>query len=291
MKKIYLSIAILLVLCLQSKNLLSQNISISQYEDSIRSVIAKMMLAKNDSERFELNNLVDKMFGEVLKDENTFSYPFEKVKNISRLGSEDGMVKLYNWNLPLENGEYRYYAYIQHFDKKHHIELYRLEDKSETIKNPEFIQLSENNWYGALYYKLLTKSSGKTIYYTLLGWDGNNNFTNKKIVETFFFQGKKLILGPPIYKMEQKIQNLLIFEFGEQVKMMLRNDEKLDMIVFDHLAPSQKKFEGQYMYYGPDMSQDGIQFKNGFWEYKANLDLRNVDTPIEKPVIKSDKLK
>jgi hypothetical protein len=287
MKKTHTISIIIVILSLFAIKLQSQNLNIAQSEKEIKSMIGELILAKTDSQRLELNNRIDKLFGELLKDKNTFNYPFDSLKNISKLKSEDGLVRIYNWNIPLDDGGFRYYAYIQHIDKKKKMDLFRLEDKSETIKNPEFAQLSDKNWYGALYYKILINTSGKETYYSLLGWDGNNNFTNKKMVESFYVQGKKLIFGPPIFKMEKAVQNRLIFEFGEQVKMMLRYDENIKMIVFDHLAPAQKKFEGQFMYYGPDLSQDGIKFNDGLWEYKPNLDLRNMEESTGKSLEKS----
>ena len=45
--------------------------------------------------------------------------------------------------------------------------------------------------------------------------------------------------------------------------MMLRYDDKLKMIVFDHLSPSKPSYEGKYQYYGPDFSYDGLIFEKG----------------------------
>jgi hypothetical protein len=281
------ALILILLMSLLSNVLYSQTLSVKQYEDSLASVFSKLVNAGTDKERFELNGWIDKMFNQVLKDKNSIRYSFDKLNKISKLSSDDGLVKLFNWNIQLENGDFIYFCYVQHFDKQNNIELYRLEDKSASIKNPEFTELSEKNWFGALYYKIISNSSGKSLMYTLLGWDGNDNFTNKKLIETFTFSDKKLVFGPPVFKIDQKIQNRMIFEYGEQVKMMLRYDDKLGMVVFDHLAPSHTKFEGQYMYYGPDMSQDGIQFKDGLWEFKANLDLRNMDPPTGKSIEKS----
>jgi hypothetical protein len=265
----------------------AQEMSIVQYEDSIQGVFARLVQAKSDEERLGMNSSIDKMFGQILKSEESFSYPFEKLLNVSKLSSADGMVRLINWNLNAGDGSFTYFAYLQFFDKKKGLILFRLEDKSENIENPENMELSEKNWFGALYYKILTNQAGKNTYYTLLGWDGHNDFTNRKLVETFYISGKKIVFGPAIFKMDKSVKNRLIFEYAEQARMMLRYDEKLKMIVFDHLAPSQKKFEGQYMFYGPDMSHDGLQFKDGFWEFKANLDLRNIEDPKVKNFEKS----
>ncbi|NJK97401.1 MAG: hypothetical protein HC905_23045 [Bacteroidales bacterium] len=47
--------------------------------------------------------------------------------------------------------------------------------------------------------------------------------------------------------------------------MMLNYDEMLKSIVFDHLAPSESRYTGQYEFYGPDFSFDGLIFKENQW--------------------------
>ena len=37
--------------------------------------------------------------------------------------------------------------------------------------------LTNKSWYGALYYKIIHSKKLGSNYYTLLGWDGNNNLT------------------------------------------------------------------------------------------------------------------
>ena len=47
-----------------------------------------------------------------------------------------------------------------------------------------------------------------------------------------------------------------------------------DMIVFDHLSPSREDLEGQYQFYGPDFSYDGLRWKDCGWVLIEDLDLR-----------------
>ena len=252
-------------------------LSVKQYENSIQLAFQKLVASRTDEERQTYNREIVSLFDEVLAEKESFNHPFDSLKKVSKLIAADSLVRVISWNLPRQNGGYEYFAYIQRLDKKRKkVKLFKLKDTSESIEQPELKKLSDKNWYGALYYHIKTTSDTKNTYYTLLGWDGNNNFTNKKVVECFYIDGNKLIMGPPIFKMEKGVKNRLVFEFAKQVKMMLRYDEKINMIVYDHLAPSHKKFAGQYMYYGPDMSQDGIQFIQGFWVVKPNLDLRNM---------------
>jgi hypothetical protein len=289
MRKLFFQYILCLIFLTGSLILRSQNsISFLQYEDSIHSLLTKIADTPDDSTRIEINNKVINLFNEVLTNNNSFNYAFEKIKNISNLRTDDGLVRLLNWNLPLQNGEFIYFCFIQQMNnKKKEIKLYQLKDQSLSIENPNFATCSEKNWYGALYYKILTKKHQNTTYYTLLGWDGNNNYTNKKLIDNFYFEDEKLVFGKAIFKMEKNTQNRLIFEYAEQAKMMLRYDEKLDLIVWDHLAPSQPNFVGQFMYYGPDLSQDGLKFTDGYWMLKPNIDIRNMQKSTGKSIKKS----
>ncbi len=283
----FLISVIIIIFCFETISSQEKSL-IKQYEDSIQFAFHQLILAKNDEARQMVNDEIIKFFDAALARKESFEYRFDSLKNVSKLVASDDLVRVISWNLPKQNGEYEYFAYIQQLDKKRtKLKLYKLLDGSDKIKNPEFEKLNEKKWYGALYYHIETTIAGKKTYYTLLGWDGNNNFTNKKVVECFYIDGNKLILGPPIFKMGQDVKNRLVFEFAKQVKMMLRYDKKIKMIVYDHLAPSHKKFTGQYMYYGPDLSQDGIQFIDGYWVLKPNLDLRNMEEPTGKSIKKS----
>jgi len=286
MNRILIVFIILCTFC--QTNTAQQKLTLQQYEDSIQNQFDQLLTLQNDTLNSEINKKVIQLFKEVLSNSNSFTYAFEKLKNISKLNAADGNIRIINWNLPLQNGEFQYFGFIQHFDNiKKEVKLYELTDKSGTIKEPATALLTDNNWFGALYYKILTTKWNKTVYYTLLGWDGNNNFTNKKIIDLFYIKDNKVVFGPPIFKMEKGIQNRLIFEYSKQAKMMLKYDEKLDIIVWDHLAPSQPNFVGQYMYYGPDLSQDGVQFIDGYWVLKPNLDLRNMEKSTGKSIKKS----
>ena len=282
MKNVFLIFSLFLAL-----NISAQNNTIGEQTDSIAKLFDAIVKTQNDKEKIAYNNIVISRFRELLQIPETFDYSFLELKFVSKLVSDDGHIKIYTWNIPYQNGEFEYFGFVQ-VKTGNNIQLHELKDKSKKIKNPENKTLEADNWYGALYYKLLTNTySGKT-YYTLLGWDGNDNFTNKKIIDILTVKSKKLQFGSPIIKTGKDIiKKRLIFEYAEQAKMMLRYDTKIKMIVFDHLAPESRKFKGQYMYYGPDLSQDGLAFENGFWVLKENLDLRNPDDNKNKKPIKT----
>jgi hypothetical protein len=191
--------SLMIVLCFETIFSQEKN-SIKQYEDSIQFAFQQLIMAKNDEARQMVNNEIISFFDVVLDQRESFEYRFDSLKNVSKLYAADSLVRVISWNLPRQSGEYEYFAYIQHLDKKRKkMKQFKLIDASDKVENPEFEKLTEKNWYGALYYHIETTTAGKNTYYTLLGWDGNNNFTNKKVVECFYIDGNKLVLGPPVF--------------------------------------------------------------------------------------------
>ncbi len=266
---------------------IGQNNDISIQEDSIQALFGKIILAKTDSEKLSYNSKITEIFENILQKATSFEYHLGKLKYVSKLSSDDKLIRVITWNIPYTNGTYEYFGFILLKLKNNNVTVFKLNDHSAKITDAQTETLSPSNWYGALYYKILTNTYKNKTYYTLLGWDGNDNFTNKKIIETIEIKRKKVSFGVPILKLRNKTQHRIIFEYAKQAKMMLRYDEKQKMIVFDHLAPSLKKFKGQYIYYGPDLSQDGFEFIEGFWVLKENLDLRNEKENTNKKPIKT----
>jgi len=277
-------IKLIIIFILANFSLIGQINEFKAQEDSIQKLFNKIISTKNDSEKLKFNNEIENTFNQILKKKNSFDFAFGKLKHVSKLSSGDELVRIFTWNLPFTDGTFKYYGFIQLKSKNNSISLIKLTDKSKEVTSPEQTIFNNTNWYGALYYKILTNTYKNKTYYTLLGWDGNDNFTNKKLIDVLIIKRKKAQFGSAIFKMENKMQHRIIFEYSQQAKMMLSFDKKQNMIVFDHLAPSLKKFKDQYMYYGPDLSQDGLVFIEGNWVLKQNLDLRNQKQENNKPI-------
>lgn len=264
----------------------AQSHNFNQVEDSIQSLFSKIIETKDDAKKLEYNKEIGNYLERALAKKTSFEYPFNKLQYISKLASADGKTRIFTWDIPFDDGTYRYFGFIQ-IKSKNNISLAKLSDKSARTKKTKQAVLSNTEWYGALYYKILTNTYKNKTYYTLLGWDGNDNFTNKKIIEILTIKRKKPQFGAKLFKMQNTTQARVVFEYAKQAKMMLNYDDELKLIVFDHLAPSLKKFKDQYMYYGPDLSQDGLQFIDGYWILKENIDLRNKDNKSGKKPIKT----
>jgi hypothetical protein len=164
--------------------------------------------------------------------------------------------------------------------KQKMVKLFELKDSSDNITNPEERILNKDKWYGALYYKILKNIIKDKPYYTLLALQYHNYFITRKIIDVFSFDlSGNLQFGAPIFQTDTKIKKRLVFEYSAKSGMNLKYDEKLQMIIFDHLAPRESKYVGLYEYYGPDLSFDGLKFQKDRWVLISNLDLRRPDQP------------
>ncbi len=155
------------------------------------------------------------------------------------------------------------------------INVITLHDRTAEIKAPERSRVSSDKWYGALYTDLIETRYKDKTFYTLLGFKSNDGLVKTRLIDVLTFSGKKAFFGAPQFKQERKTLYRHIFNYSAGANMMLRYDEKLKLIVFDHVAPSEPFFTGQYQYYGPDFSYDSYRFEKGDWLLETDIDLRN----------------
>lgn len=218
-------------------------------------------------------------FFDLLANPETYNYPFDSIKTISKLKSPDGKMRIYTWILPSRSdGTYKYYGVVQRLNAKtKEVKLIGLIDVQTPVEEAEMAELKAENWFGTVYYEIIEKKVGKSTYYFLLGWHGNNRSTTMKVIDVIYFDfWDNLTFGAPLFMDEsKKIKNRLIFEYSAEVVMSLKYEKKKKQIVFDHLSPSSPSLKGQYQHYGPDFTYDGLYFKKGIWNYKKNLDMRN----------------
>ena len=195
---------------------------------------------------------------------------------IGQISSEDDAVRLVNWNILRADGTAGYHCVVLHRDAKGMVQATVLRDTTDlSDDNMEGRKLMPDAWYGALYYRVVTEKYKKRQHYLLIGWDGKGNFSNRKVVDVLSFMKGKAILGEPVIRFEKKLRHRLVFEYAEDVTMFLNFDERLGMVVMDHLAPKEPYLKGNYQFYGPDMSHDGLRFEEGKWLYEPDIDVRN----------------
>jgi hypothetical protein len=225
----------------------------------------------------ELNSQILDELELILKDPQSFEYHFDSLRWTGRIYSPDMKLRFITWNIPASNGTHTYYGFLQYYPKKDHsCMVFRLNDKSREISQPETEILSPEKWWGALYYQVLVNKYKGEPLYTVIGLDMNDMYSNKKIIDVLTFKDKNVpVFGRPVFRSERKLKNRVIFEFAEDVVMIVRYNEKNKMIVFDHLSPIDPALRNNPRYYAPDSSYDGFRFRKGVWEFIPDIDVRN----------------
>ena len=250
--------------------------SIESQTDSLVSHFQILKTKKLDTDIKYISSQIDSLFVILLSNETSFEDSLTKLNKFSSiLLSEDKKLRIITWNTYNSLGEYLYFGYIQFFsedDNKFH--FVKLIDESMNIINAQNSNLDANKWFGCLYYQIITTNYKKNKYYTLLGWDGNNFTTKKRIIEVITINNSNPKFGYN-FKLGNQKSERLIFEFNRQVTMTLKWNKKNKMIIWDHLSPISPKYEGMPEYYGPDFTQDALKFKKGKWLFLEDINIKN----------------
>jgi len=233
-----------------------------------------MRKCSNDEDRKVANDKFKKKLKSFLKTKKSNKYIIH-IKGLSRLVAKDNRVFVYSWNLQNDDGSFTYYGFVHFREKWRKYKVIELIDNSAMISNPETQILKAKNWYGALYYDIVYTKYKRKRTYTLLGWDGNDYFTTKKIIDVLTIEKNKPVFGSIILQNDKKMQSRIIIEYAEAVKATLRYDKEYKMIVWDHLSPSKKELKGQFQYYGPDFTYDGLFFNKGKWDFYSDVKVKN----------------
>lgn len=214
-----------------------------------------------------------------LKQKDAFDFRFDLGKNLSDIVSADKKVRIISWTLPPHFGVYRCYGFVLYKNPKTKTtSVFKLKAGEEQTENIERKSVNHLNWQSCVYYNLIQKKSKGKMYYTLLGWNGNDGITTKKMIDILSFSSKgEPVFGSPIFLMKKQKWSRIIFEYSPQAIMQLNYDEQKKMIVFDHLAPNDPMNTGRFQYYGPDFSVDGLKWKKGMWQLQEDLDAKNKD--------------
>jgi hypothetical protein len=263
-------IILLFTLLIASLNLFSQ-INLKQKEQELVVLIDSIKKVSTDEEKFLLSDAIALELETILADEQSFSYPFDSLKLISKIIAPDNTWRMFNWHIEDEKKQQKYWAIIQ-YKYQNTYRVVNLIDAAEDLKNPETKILKAPQWYGAHYFKVFMLEKNK---YYLLGYNGKSTIISQKIIEVMSFDNKgNIIFGDDVFVVEKGNPKRIIFEYSREVSMSLKYHDKYKTIVFDHLSPREPHLVNLKQYYGPDLSYDAFQYKKGKWELLQNVDVR-----------------
>lgn len=256
--------------------------SLKEYEQQLQAIAPKMLSDSTEELRYEAHTAFQEVWELILDDPKSIKYNFDSLTTFPILDSKDGKLRIINWMVPKDNGTSEYFAIAQYFDSGKRYKVDYLEAITSEIRQPESYVTKDKEWIGALYYQISSFKRGKRTYYLLMGWDGNDDKSNRKIAEVVSISSK-LRFGAPVFRKGKKKMQRFILQYNKEASVSMKYYPKEERILFSHLIPINPNFEGLYDYYVSDGGQDEFVLKNGVFHYKSNAEItQKVDVPNRK---------
>jgi hypothetical protein len=260
---------------LLSLSCFSQVESLSKLETDMVEQMRLIGETKTNVERAAASDSLRVLMIEALNSEGCFEYTFDQLTHMGVLTSPDGRFRLFNWNVPKEDRSFDYHCFILTQDEKLGIyDWYELVQAKREINKVENKYLDTDNWLGALYYEIIMTGTSKKPSYTLLGWDGKDKLTTRKVIDVLTLEKNGPRLGAPIFKTEMGTNKRHLLEYADDAKVSLKWHAKQKRIVFDHLAPLDPMMYGVKAYYIPDGTFDALNLVRGKWVFEENIEAR-----------------
>ena len=224
---------------------------------------------------------------EALKVKGSFEYPFDSL-NISILKPADNSFRIFTWQLRWGNGLFRQYGAIQ-MNAQDQLKLYPLFDYSDSLATPETPMLGSETWYGAIYYNIYPfKLKGKS-YYLLFGFDQNDLWSSKKLIDVLHFEKEKPVFGAPVFKFEDTLgneilKNRFLLEYKKDAGVSLNYSEAEKMIIYDHLVAPEERLADLKFTYIPDGTYEGFKLKKGKWLHLDKIKTININKNDSPPM-------
>lgn len=228
-----------------------------------------------------------------LKTENSFQYPFERMRTVSIQYPADSTFRIFTWQLYVDENEYRYYGAIQLNTPQ--LKLIPLVDRSFTVQSEEYDTLQPDQWYGALYYNIYDFDTAEGRKYLLFGYNAHSFFNHKKLIDILSIKDGNATFGAGdfVYYFPENdstsIKNRVVLSYSSEASFKMNFDQTLGMIVFDHLTPMGGSY-GQGMTMVPDGTYEAFKLEDGQWKwvsYIANQILE--EAPRPEPILDNRK--
>ena len=288
-----------LLITLFSQTIIAQKIAptdlkkLRAKEDTLADYSMYLNTDSLQEDRMISDSIFTKTLVRALQIKNSFYYPFDSVKGISKLYSPDTTFRIFTWIISYDDYYSRQKGAIQFRTSDGSLKLLPLRDVSEFTNNPMDSARTRGNWIGAMYYNIIKNQYKGKNYYTLFGFDNNSAMSSMKWIEVLTFNEKnEPIFGGPFFSyandsIPKPTRYRFNIEFKKDTRVLVNYIEDLQMILVDHLVSENGDDEHQWTYV-PDGDQEGFKWENGKWVHIDKVftfKLQDGQAPIGDPLL------
>jgi len=260
----------------------------SAMETILREQAFNIINGKEWSERLQADSLFTRTLVRTLRAKHSFRYAFDSLGTVSMLYAPDSSFRIFSWQLMRDPYYYRYKAAIQYNTPDGSLRLTPLFDASPFTDQPCDSIRAASQWIGAVYYNVLLHQYQGKKYYTLLGYDENNEVTTRKWMEvlTFGADGQPKLGGLFFeYRPDERKPPLpayrFLLEYKKGAGARLNYDPDLKMITFASLV-SEKGNPAVHATLVPEGSFEGFRWQNGKWVHVPVVEELDPNRPIPR---------
>jgi hypothetical protein len=267
---------------------------LQQKEDTLKALAKNLIIDSLTEGRMRNDSVFIRTLVRTLQVKNSFHYPFDSVRGISKLYSPDSTFRIFTWSLAFDDYYSRQRGAIQLRTDDGSLRLIPLTDFSEFTDKPNDSIRTKDNWIGAVYYNIIhNKHNGKN-YYTLFGIDHHSVRSTKKWIEVLTFNERNQpVFGGPFFSfendtgaMKKKVLHRYNIEYNKEASTLVNFVDDEGMILIDHLISETDEPDKPYTFI-PDGDYQGFRWKNGKWihvDKVFDFKLKDGEFPMPDPL-------
>lgn len=193
----------------------------AEHQQRLAELIGRVANAPTDNERYLASEQTVQALTEALQEDDSHRWRWQLPGYVSVLTSPDGHLRLFTWAVIRDNGEFECFGIVQFYnEREEEYQFATLHDRSDDLLNREESLLTPDNWLGAVYQEIIQVSTSDRTWYTLLGWNGVDNLTDRKVIEPVTIRGGKVQFGGPLFRRERNLRRIVL-EYANEASVHL----------------------------------------------------------------------
>lgn len=260
-------------------------------EDSLMATADSMFHSFLPDARLDYSERFARQLVRTLKIPNSYQYRFDSLRKLINIQyADDNGFRIFNWAIAPSGANKRYYGAIQL--PQENLKLYGLRDYTEQLeKGAGDSVLTNGKWFGALYYRILSREMNGQKVYFLFGLNTGSPISNKKVLDPLMITDKGIVFGAPVFNLasenyKNRGLNRFILEYKKDVQVSMNWDTEKEVIIFDNLVSQVNDPNRKYTYV-PSGQYDGLRWDGSRWSYMRDLMpitiLKDGEAPSEEP--------
>lgn len=228
--------------------------------------------------RSEANQIFLKLFLNTLQQPNSFDFPFDSLKWISKIIPQDSSFRIFSWQLMKDRSNFNYYGIFQSKDR-----LFVLTDNNSTGSDMDFEEFNQNNWLGQIYYNIYQYTLKDKNQYLLFGYKLTSDGMKLKFAEPLSINESSLTFGKQIFEdtiNKGLFKNRIVLMTSIESNSTLKFDSEISKLIFDHTIKFTDSRSGQpRTMIISDGSYHGFELKGEKWYFISNVFPEKFDAP------------